>query len=124
MNEKGKEMISKDKQYRTRDGREVRIYATDGRALQEVQGAILENNGWEVRSWDKHGFWVGGDMEYHPADLIEVRPRHKRTVWLNVYHYGVSRGYETKEGADADATKNCRIACITVDLDFEEGEGL
>ena len=48
-------MISKDKKYRTCDGREVRIYATDGRKWAEVHGAILENNGWADWHWDSDG---------------------------------------------------------------------
>jgi hypothetical protein len=56
-------------------------------------------------------------------DIIEVRPRHKRTVWVNVYDETTSGDYETKEEADKNADKD-RIACIKVELDFEEGEGL
>ena len=57
-------------------------------------------------------------------------PRHKRTVWINVYgdHASV---FKEKYLADASITINSwvggtleRIACIRVDLDFEEGEGL
>ena len=34
-------MIDKSKTYRTRDGREVRIYATDGVGDQAIHGAVL-----------------------------------------------------------------------------------
>lgn len=34
-------MIDKNKKYRTRDGKEVRIYCTDGRGLYPIHGAIL-----------------------------------------------------------------------------------
>jgi hypothetical protein len=58
------------------------------------------------------------------SDLIEVRPRHKRTVWLNMYGTGiVGETCSSKQHADLAAAYN-RIACIKVDLDFEEGEGL
>ena len=50
-------MIDKNKQYRTRDGREVRIYATDGCNGHRVHGAIYEGkaSGWAHRAWFKDG---------------------------------------------------------------------
>jgi hypothetical protein len=49
--------------------------------------------------------------------------RHKRTVWINVYnHYAVC--CSSRKNADEDTTHGRRIACIKVDLDFEEGEGI
>ena len=116
-------MIDINKQYRTRDGREVRIYATDGEGAFPVQGAILFGKGWRMRQWMKDGsaHINTGDSD---SDLIEVRPRHKRTVWLNVYGSGiVPEACSAKERADFYAGCN-RIACIKVELDFEEGEGL
>jgi hypothetical protein len=112
-------MISKDKQYRTRGGREVRIYATDG-GLENcmVHGAMKNKMGyWEMTSWyTKHGgFYDNPDQ--HPHDLIEVRPRHKRTAWLAVYPNGYIEANGPYDGEKP-------IACIKVELDFEEGEGL
>ena len=122
-------MISKDKTYRTRDGREVRIYATDGAHSMCVHGAYRDDKfGWLSLSWSHEGEANVLDhigRKTH-LDLIEVRPRHQRTVWLNAYkecmgmHLGMHLSRET---ADGIAMKN-RIACIKVDLDFEEGEGL
>ena len=119
-------MIDKSKTYRTRDGREVRIYATDGGHENcMTHGAAKNKRGyWEFTSWYTSTGKYLDDEADHPHDLIEVRPRHKRTVWLNVYHDCISRGFETKDEADAKAVKNCRLACIKVDLDFKEGEGL
>ena len=55
---------------------------------------------------------------------LDARPRHKRTVWLNIYGSGiVPEACSAKERADFYAGCN-RIACIKVELDFEEGEGL
>ena len=114
-------MIDKNKIYKTRDGREVRIYATDG-AKGKVHGAMLTDEGWEHRTWDATGRIML--CELHDYDLIEVRPRHKRVVWVNVYKddwdaYTAA----SKEDADENASED-RIACIKVELDFEEGEGL
>ena len=111
-------MIDINKQYRTRDGREVRIYATDGRGIYPVHGAVKVEDGWTPYTWKE----VGVEGVSNVNDLIEIRPRHKRTVWVNAYVDNTNSVYGTKERADGD--KYLRIACIKVDLDFEEGEGL
>ena len=114
-------MIDISKQYRTRDGREVRIYSTDTEgAKKAVHGAIKEKDGWYMLAWSKNGIVSNVDRN---LDLIEVRPRHKRTVWVNVY----GRPDDVTAYNDkwkADQSDSPRIACIKVDLDFEEGEGL
>ena len=115
-------MIDINKQYRTRDGREVRIYATDGGGYWPIHGAMqLSCSGWAPASWDNHG---NACNSFHRDNLIEVRPRHKRTVWVNVY--STSRHVEAfvdKMMADKMSASS-RISCIKVELDFEEGEGL
>ena len=70
-------MIDISKKYRTLDGREVRIYATDGGGIRPVHGAVKENDGWHSASWCSNGGF-GGNMQFSD-DLIEVRPRHKLT---------------------------------------------
>jgi len=112
-------MIDKNKVYKTRDGREVRIYATDG-ANGKIHGGMLDKEGWEHRTWTGAGRIML--CEEHPYDLIEVRPRHKRTVWVNVY--GDSKPALHLSRELADQYRCDRIACIKVELDFEEGEGL
>ena len=110
-------MISKDKTYRTRDGREVRIYATDGGQAYNVHGAVHHIAlGWICHTWLSNG----RSNMHENCDLIEVKPRHKRTVWLNVHDFHCF-AWSSKEHADAQGG---RIACIKVDLDFEEGEGI
>ena len=113
-------MISKDKQYRTRDGREVRIYATDGGLGQSmIHGATYDGGcEWVPRVW----FPDGSHENISHFDLIEVKPRIKRTVWLNVYENGQAL-YLSKEIADGMAHKR-RLACVKVEIDCEEGEGL
>ena len=113
-------MIDINKQYRTRDGREVRIYATDGNELKRVHGAFKNTYSgcWTSCDWEASGsHWR--DML---LDLIEVRPRHKRTVWLNIYDDSKPALHLSRELADQYRCD--RIACIKVELDFEEGEGL
>jgi hypothetical protein len=119
-------MISMDKQYRTRSGNEVRIYATDGADLSSlphcVHGAVKDPAGWAICCWLQDGYQT---VLEGPFDLIEVKPRIKRTVWLNVYPPNVYTcdGSNTKSGADSRADYN-RIACVKVEIDVEEGEGL
>jgi hypothetical protein len=116
-------MIDKSKTYKTRDGHEVRIYATDGGASYPVHGAILINSFWSATNWARNGLFKGECGEQSCCDLIEVRPRHKRTVWLNVYENG-EYAWPRKDMADKVIDSADRIACIKVELDFEEGEGL
>ena len=115
-------MIDINKKYRTRDGREVRIYATDGQEDWPIHGATLKSFGWSSECWTKDGSSLTNMP--HADDLVEVRPRHKRTVWMNMYSEGfISSEHEDKEAADRSAFAG-RIACIKVELDFEEGQGL
>ena len=117
-------MIDKSKSYRTRDGREVRIYATDGKDEWPVHGAVWNEDGWHPVTWMRDGRWSHQDTL---TDLIEVKPRIKREVWVNVYRH--DDGYEfatyhdnatdaKSEGGDAIIAR----ACVTIDC--EEGEGL
>ncbi len=115
-------MIDKDKQYRTRDGREVRIYAVDGREGEEVHGAFLSKGGWVSNSWAANGLWCAGGED--ACDLIEVKPRIQREVWLNVYpDVAECLYYTTKQRADESAVPQ-RIACVKLTIDCEEVEGL
>ena len=115
---KGAGMIDKNKTYKTRDGREVRIYATDGTDNQSIHGAVKDGNGWTIAAWYSDGVHARSNRN-GPRDLVEVRPRHKRTVWLHVWNGGAVCATEEEYYVPAG-----RIACIKVELDFEEGEGL
>ena len=119
-------MIDINKKYRTRDGREVRIYATDGAECLPVHGAIkwVTGKGWEPDiagwrpcSWTKNGKAVDG--EEFSCDLIEVRPRIKRTVWVSVYPDEI-----TWLGVEGYAIGDGCLARVKVEIDCEEGEGL
>ena len=116
-------MIDINKKYRTRNGREVRIYATDHTSSEfTVGGAVREENGWAVHSWTADGRYFIGPSLLND-DLVEVKPRIQRTVWLNVYlDYAVCQG--SREDADDACDSLTRIACIQVAVDCDEGEGL
>ena len=112
--------VSMDKQYRTRDGREVRIYAVDGCGDYPIHGAIKKEVGWDVRVWPVTGL----HDSYENIDLIEVKPRIKREYWLNVYETELSWGLSISREMADKCTKSGRIACVKVVIDCEEGEGL
>lgn len=112
-------MIELGKQYKTRDGCEARVYAVDAGGSHSVHGAIKRNGVWVITAWAKEGQW---SMHDSINDLIEVKPRIQREVWVNVYHAGQGT-YGNKKEADRYAAGS-RIACVKVVIDCEEGEGL
>ncbi len=63
--------IEVGKSYKTRNGREVRIYTLDGIGLQAIHGAIFEGTiGWYSYSWDSDGSYLGCE----PSDCDIVIP--------------------------------------------------
>jgi len=119
-------MIDKNKQYRTRDGREVRIYATDGAGSHPIQGAVLHEGGWVQRDWDALGYYSLRANQSSFADLVEVKPRIRRTMWVNIYDsehdtlYFVSRDLADRYPRNPGE----RLACIKMEIDCEHGHGL
>lgn len=116
-------MIDKTKTYRTRDGREVRIYATDGNGERPIHGAVLSEMGWTCFTWMGDGKYTGDGFGTHSRDLIEVKPRIKREVWVNVYPTDFTI-HRDKQAADYMCGNSSRIACVRLTIDVEEGEGL
>lgn len=115
-------MISMDKQYRTRDGREVRIYAVDGGGFYPVHGAYLYDDEWILCRWAADGsYW--GDPDLY---LIEVKPRIQRERWVNIYEHIEGALHEARHSADFEEASGAgrRIACVKIIIDCEEGEGL
>ena len=115
--------IDINKQYRTKNGFAVRIYATDGGGTYSVHGAILKSNEWGFTRWNKYGVDIYGS---HDGDnLVEVKPRIKRTYWINIYPQRERCNFlhDSKNKADENAGYY-RIACVKVEIDCEEGEGL
>jgi len=113
-------MIELGKQYRTEDGCEARVYAVDAGGTHSVHGAIKRNGSWIVTAWSKEGCWSSG---YSINNLVEVKPRIQREMWLNVYNGRLCTGYPSREESDR-ASSYDRIACVKVVIDCEEGEGL
>ena len=119
-------MLDLTKKLQTRDGREVRIYATDGGGQYPIHGAVLEDGVWEPETWTIDGVHCVGMQCKLACDLINVPVKHTRTIFVNVYPNlqgmpGVV--HESRERADRDASSD-RIACVPVTIEFTEGEGL
>ena len=117
-------MIDINKQYRTRDGREVRIYATDGGHGKIIHGAIKNGPYWEAFSWQSNGMVSCYDQNVE--DLVKVRPRHKRAVWLIVWSSNYIQVMNTPEWQISTSGRSGEVpyACVKIELDYEEGEGL
>ena len=114
-------MIDPKKTYRTRDGREVRIYAVDGKGPSSVvHGAVNAGDGWVPLSWHADGRY---NTQAGMADLIEVKPRIKRKVWVNVYPHRMGVPHGNHAFVAAHRGKDA-IACVEIDIDVEEGHGL
>ena len=121
MTNENKPTIELGKQYQTRDGREVRIYAVDGEAFFPIHGAVKSMGVWYVSNWSA----AGSHQHNAGYNLIEIKPKRKIEFWVNVYPDGrfSALSHRTRESADADAN-SYRIACIHFTREYEEGEGL
>jgi hypothetical protein len=119
-------MIDLGKKYRTRDGREVELYAIKpSNGKYPVFGAVQLSDGWwDLRCWMLDGTFLGG--EENDQDLIGVKQTHRRTVevYVNIYADG-ARVHNDKRQANFFQGEG-RLACkhITLEIEAEEGEGL
>lgn len=80
-------IIDKSRTYRTRDGREARIYATDGRGPWPVHGAVRAGDAWVATTWrltgkQDHDTPCGIDLT--ESDPHGILPRH-RELLASVY---------------------------------------
>lgn len=115
-------MIEMGKEYRTRDGREVFILATNGRGLYSVVGQFNDCGDWVHENWTADGT-VFEDRRCSPRDLIEVKPVRVFDAWVNVDEAGVTGLFTSRGTADKFAGNN-RIACIHIRQEYKEGDGL
>lgn len=63
-------MIYMDKKYRTKDGKEVRLYGNDGRAPGPIHGAILLEDGWQCATWSENG--TGSPTRRHLIEVVMI----------------------------------------------------
>ena len=88
-------MFEAGKEYQTRDGKRARIYATDGKGVDTIHGAVFYDGGWVFDSWRPDGRWtttMGNDEDLMPP-LVEG--------WMNVFSGG-SALFNSENVAAAD----------------------
>ena len=111
--------IELGKEYETRAGREVRIYALEDEGDYPVHGAVFEEGVWHGHSWGADGRWLSFSPDR--LDLIEKPKTIKGEVWVNVYESGNHGLNASREGADRCAV-NGRIARIRLPFECKEGQ--
>ena len=111
--------IDRDKQYKTRDGRDVRIYATDGTGHHPVHGAIREFNGWYSCNWSQYGKY--SEEPDSPSHLIEVKQRIKIERWVLVER---DESYSLWIDKPSKASCGDAFAITQIVFEVEEGEGI
>lgn len=89
-------MIDINKQYTTRDGRKVRIYAVDGGSEFPIHGAILnDNNDWEIGSWTDKGYCGFRECKLDLVEIKFIEDKDPVYAWDNGYtHLRVSGFYD------------------------------
>jgi hypothetical protein len=114
-------VVEMGKEYRTRDGREVVILATNGRGLYSVVGQTNDGVDWVYENWTADGTVFIG-RRCSPGDLIEVKPVRVFERWVNVHPEGIYTWHQTPQQAYDHAAD--RIACLHIRQDYHEGDGL
>jgi hypothetical protein len=119
-------IVEMTKEYRTRDGHEVRLYAVNQSGLFPVHGAIRSTSGfWFCTAWTEEGR-NRIDCPNHVHDLVEAPARIRTTAWVSVYKvfdkymFGV---YESHKQAQQSSAQDC-LAIVNIDIDCEQGEGI
>lgn len=106
--------FSKPEELQTRDGRTVRIYATDGQGPYAIHGAVLNTEGWTALKWTLDGRNLNCEMECR-NDIVTKPAR--VTGWVNVFPGFIGRtAYKTKEQAESVAVNG--IGQIYIDSEI------
>lgn len=108
--------IDLNRKYRTRDGREVRLYALDGDGASPIHGAAKTDGQWRSYSWSPSGNYLQSHEDFR-ADLVEVKAKHEG--WINLYAGPMTR-IDHVYGTAADAENAIlhaedRIATIRIE---------
>ena len=117
-------MIEMGKEYKTREGKPVRLYTVNGaNASQPVVGERhIYDDAWGVSTWDTQGRWTHDGAE-HKYDLIEVKPVLVVDGWLNTYKDIMPVFHLTRRSADEQASPG-RLSCLRIHRTYREGDGL
>ncbi|WP_419902101.1 hypothetical protein [Kiloniella sp.] len=129
-------IISMDKQYETLDGDPVRIICVDGPNPDCPVIGSVEGSGC-ADFWTAEGEFYHAEVEGEYArllKLVECVPRIQRKGYLNIFDDSKTTiFYASKELADKchlipnlenRSETLIRIACVEVEIDCREGDGL
>jgi hypothetical protein len=123
--------VEMGRDYTTRDGRAVRVYAVDGGGSYPVHGAILSpTRNWVANCWREDGRWLSGDGADGDSDLVEAPRKFRLERWVNIYPtHGIEDGgrlHWSREDADHACVFDARvrIACVRIVIEGAEGDGL
>lgn len=124
-------LITMDKKYKTRSGRDVTIYKTDVDSITySVHGAYRDSYGCEhVESWTAEGS-VNQHMSERDLDLIECKPVHTVTRWFCLYSDGTHNPDKLIKMLDREIDIEGaihpykKIAIFSHTFEIVEGEGL
>lgn len=105
-------MIDKNKEYTTRDGHEVRLYATDGVYPYPVHGAVKNKNGWDAYLWNEKGKCFD-----EKRDLIE-KPK-KLVKYVHIYPNGCATTLNRKINKRVEERF---VAIKRIEIEYNEGE--
>ena len=112
-------MIEMKKKYQTAKGNDVVIHTVNGadRAFPVV-GEIICKGGPRLMKWSLEGWPQFNNSDF----LVEVKQKHRRTVWINIYPNCLCL-HEHEENAKSQLAVD-RIACVEIPFEYEEGQGL
>jgi len=117
-------MITMGKEYKTKDGCEVRIYAADGGGPYGVHGAFKADGTWFSDTWTLGGSY-NLDGINSLRDLVEKKKTFKIERWVNIFSNGTSSSiFSSRCEAGMAHSHNPRVACVKVIIEGIEGEGL
>lgn len=73
------EAIEPGEIYRTKDGHKVKVYTKEA---EEIHGAILVNNRWQIDTWNLDGSYLRGggkphDRDIHLSQPLKLTPGHE-----------------------------------------------
>ncbi|HET8687199.1 MAG TPA: hypothetical protein VFM18_11145, partial [Methanosarcina sp.] len=98
------------------------------KTLLPIIQALVE--GKTIQYQSMNGGWFDlserGNISFSESPArYRIKPeKKKRKGWMNVYNDGSGLVYITKESADDAMSAAIRSACIEIEYEYEEGEGL
>ena len=103
--------------YKTRDGRNVIIYAIYPKQKYGILGAVFDDGRWCPDTWTLNGAYYeeNGDLD---SELMPHEPE-THVGWINIYGKEAGQFYSTREDSDKLALSN-RTACIRIE--WHEGQ--